>query len=162
MTFFLMFLSASRQVSWLRIELLNDLPHSHPKIFLTSVLRGGGGCSTLIPCRFTPGKRAAVLIVREDVWIPASVWTYLHRGSNLEPVWPVGSRYTDYAIQVPYYKLITLQFVPCRMEVPESWALLLQSVIQPSASCVLKDRRMSGDVSMKWVPTEQAGVFVVF
>ena len=80
-----------------------------------------------------------MVLVREDVWIPASVWTYLHRGSNLEPVRPVGSRYTDYAIQVSYYKLMTLKFVPCRVEVLESWALLLQSVMQPAASYLLTE-----------------------
>ena len=147
--FFFMFLFASRQVSRYRIELFHDLPHSHPKVFLASVLRGGCGCSTPIPCRFTPGKIATVRVVREDVCIPASVWTYLYRCSNLEPVWTVRSRYTDYPVQVPYYKLITLKFVPCRVEVPESWALLLQSVIQSTASYLLNDRRISGEVSMK-------------
>ena len=96
-----MFLIASRQEFRWHIELLHDLPHSHPKIFLASVLRVGCGCSTPIPYRFTPRQKAAVL-VREDVSIPASVWTYLYRGSNLEPVWPVGSRYTDYEVQVLY------------------------------------------------------------
>jgi hypothetical protein len=104
------------------------------------VLRGGCEYSTHIPCRFTPSKRPAVLVEREDVWIQASVWNYLYRGSNIEPVWPLGIRYADYAIHVPYYKLITLRFVPCRVEVPESWALLLQSMIQPTASYLLNDK----------------------
>jgi hypothetical protein len=136
-------------------------PFAHQDILNLGATRGCG-CSMPIPCRFTPAKRAAVLVVRKDVWILPSVWTYLYRSSNIEPVWPVGSHYTDYAVQVLYYKLITLQFFPCRVEVHESWTLLLQSVIQPTASYLLNDRRISGEVSMKWVPTEEADVFVLF
>jgi hypothetical protein len=48
------------------------------------------------------------------------------QGLETRTIWSVGSRYTDYANQVPYYKLITLQLVLCRLYISEYWALLLE------------------------------------
>jgi hypothetical protein len=124
MTFFLMFLRASSQVSQQHIKLFHDLPHSHPKTFFSSVLRGDGGCSMPIPCCFTPGEKSRSIHCTGGCVDP---------GVGLD-LWSVGSRYTDYANLVPYYKLITLQLVLCRLYISAYWALLLQSVIQPTAS----------------------------